>query len=107
MSARGQALPRPRLSRRAAGLAAISVLLLMALVFPLRQYMIQRSEITKLERQIQELEGERVVLERRVERLRDPEHLERIARQCLGMVRPGEIAFVAVPEDGESLPPSC
>lgn len=107
MSARGQALPRPRLSRRAAGLAAISFVLLTALVVPLRQFMIQRSEIATLERQIERLEGERVVLERRVTRLQDPEYLERIARQCLGMVRPGEIAFVAVPEEGAPLPASC
>ncbi|HEX6208569.1 MAG TPA: septum formation initiator family protein [Actinomycetota bacterium] len=107
MSARGHVLPRPRLSRRAAGLAAISFVLLLGLVFPLRQYVIQRSEIAGLERQVQRLEEERVTLERRVERLRDPEYLERIARQCLGMVRPGEIAFVAVPEDGQPLPASC
>lgn len=107
MSARGQALPRPRLSRRAAGLAAISFVLLMALVVPLRQFLIQRSEIANLEQQIERLEEERTVLERRVTRLQDPGYLERIARQCLGMVRPGEIGFVAVPEDGQSLPASC
>lgn len=107
MSARGQSLPRPRLSRRAAGLAAISFVLLMALVFPLRQYMIQRSEIVSLERQLSRLEEERVMLERRVTRLQEPEYLERIARQCLGMVRPGEIAFVAVPEEGAPLPAAC
>ncbi|HEX6262916.1 MAG TPA: septum formation initiator family protein [Actinomycetota bacterium] len=107
MSARGHALPRPRLSRRAAGLAAISFVLLLALVLPLRQYVIQRSEIAGLERKVQRLEEERATLEHRVERLQEPEYLERIARQCLGMVRPGEIAFVAVPEDGQSLPASC
>lgn len=107
MSARGQTMPKPRLSRRAAGLAAISVVLLLSLVFPLRQYMIQRSDIVGLEHRIQQLEQERQVLERRVELLQDSEYLERIARQCLGMVRPGEIAFVAVPEDGDPLPAAC
>jgi len=107
MSARGDAMPRPRLSRRAAGLVAISFVLLMALVVPLRQYMVQRSEITSLERKIERLEEERLTLEQRVTRLQTPGYLERIARQCLGMVRPGEIAFVAVPEEGEPLPASC
>ena len=31
--------------------------------------------------------------------------LERLARQCLGMVKPGEIAFVVVPKEGAPAPP--
>lgn len=95
-----QAMPRPRLTRRAAGLAAIVLLLALALVFPIRQFAAQRAEIRELEQQVEELVREREALAATVERLRDPEHLERIARQCLGMVRPGEIAFIAVPKDG-------
>jgi cell division protein FtsB len=50
-------------------------------------------------------------LERRIELLNDPEHLERLARRCLGMVRPGEILFV-VPEEepagaGAAVPADC
>jgi cell division protein FtsL len=94
------AVPRARLTGRAAGLAAIVLLLALSLIFPIRQFLAQRAEIRELETQVQELARERQVLEAKVARLRDPEHLERIARQCLGMVRPGEIAFIAVPEDG-------
>jgi cell division protein FtsB len=37
--------------------------------------------------------------------LRDPGFLERLARQCLGMVKPGEVAFVVVPVQGAPAPP--
>ncbi len=60
---------------------------------PVRNYLAQRAEIDRLEQQISELQVERARLERRIERIRDPEYLEQLARQCLGMVRPGEIAF--------------
>ena len=33
--------------------------------------------------------------------------LERIARECLGMVKPGETAFVVVPAHGKPDPPDC
>ena len=98
---------RPRLSHRAAGLIAMALLLLTAAVVPLRQYLAQRSEIEALDREIQVLREDRARLERRIDRLRDPAHLERLARECLGMVKDGEIAFVAVPEDGTGAPPSC
>lgn len=107
MSASGHAVARPRITRRAAGLAAIVLLLALALIFPLRQYMAQQGEMEELQRQIHRLEQEREVLEGKVDRLRDPEYLERIARECLGMVKPGEIAFIAVPEDGGPPPDGC
>ena len=34
------------------------------------------------------------------------DELERIARECLGMVKPGEIAFVVVPKGGHTATPS-
>lgn len=107
MSAVGQASAHPRLTRRAAGLAAVVLLLALSLIFPLRQYLAQRGEMQELQRQIHRLEQEREVLESKVDLLRDPEYLERIARECLGMVKPGEIAFIAVPEDGAPPPQSC
>jgi cell division protein FtsB len=99
--------PRPRLTRRAAGLVAATLLLLTAGILPLRQYLEQRSEIDALDRQIQSLVQERARMERRIDRFQDPDHLERIARECLGMVKPGEIAFVAVPEEGKGPPATC
>jgi cell division protein FtsB len=74
-------------------LAAIVLVLGIAALGPVRNFMAQRAEIDRLEQRITELETERSQLRRQVERIRDPEYVERLARQCLGMVRPGEIAF--------------
>jgi cell division protein FtsB len=103
MSSRAEAVARmrPRLTRRAAVLGAIILILAATAIVPLRQYLSQRSQIGGLERRIEALTQERTRLERRVEQLQDPEELERIARECLGMVKPGEIAFVAVPKSGQ------
>jgi cell division protein FtsB len=102
MSSGAEAIPRmrPRLTRRAAVLGAVILILAATAIVPFRQYLTQRSEIGSLERKIEALIQERNRLEVRIEQLNDPKELERIARECLGMVKPGEIAFVAVPKSG-------
>jgi cell division protein FtsB len=109
MSVRARAVPRrrARITGRAAVLAALVAALLAAGVVPVRRYMEQRTEIEALEAQVVDLMGERAELEHQLERLRDPEYLEYLARKCLGMVKEGEIKFVAVPEGGESRPADC
>jgi cell division protein FtsB len=92
---------RVRLTPRAAVLAAIVLVLGTATVVPLRQYLAQQEQMEALERRVDALQEERDQLAREIERLRDPEYLERLARTCLGMVRPGEISFVTVPKDGK------
>jgi cell division protein FtsB len=93
VSARAEAAPRGRVTPRAVVLAAIVLVLGIAAAAPVRNYLAQRAEIDRLEAQIGELERERTRLERQIEEIRDPASIERLAR-CLGMVRPGEIAFV-------------
>ncbi|HWC32594.1 MAG TPA: septum formation initiator family protein [Actinomycetota bacterium] len=108
MTARAvHARPRARLTPRGAILAVLVVALAMALAVPLRQYFEQRAEIAGLERRLVELRAERDALEAKIRRLNDPAHLERVARRCLGMVRPGEIPFVTVPESGRPRPSRC
>ena len=97
---------RLRLTGRAVVLAVVILLIGVASVGVLRQYLDQRSHIDRLERQVTTLESERVRLEQEIARLHDPEHLERLARECLGMVRPGEIRFV-VPDASGSPPARC
>ena len=87
-------LPRSRITVRAVVLAAVVLVLGVAVSVPVRQLLAQRAEITQLERQVAALESGNRALREEVQRLRDPAELERIARACLGMVRPGEIAFV-------------
>ena len=101
---------RPR--RRGARLTARGTVLLAVLagivflsVAPARMYMEQRAELAELEREAATLASLNQRLTDRAERLRDTAFLERLARQCLGMVRPGEVAFVVVPKEGAPAPP--
>jgi cell division protein FtsB len=63
-------------------------------VVPARAYLDQRARVAALELQAERLETQNAALSNRVAKLHDPAELERLARECLGMVRPGEIAFV-------------
>lgn len=98
----GRTVPRrsPRLTGRAAVLVAVVLVLAMSLIVPLRQYAAQRARVAELEEKVASLNTANARLERQIERLKDPKYLERLARECIGMVKPGEIAFVTVPKDG-------
>jgi cell division protein FtsB len=76
-------------------------------VAPMRAYLHQRAELSDLQRQADLLEQQNTALERRIADLNDPATLERLARECLGMVEPGEIAFVPIPKGRAPTPPDC
>ena len=99
--------PRPRLQGRTALLAGIVLLLAATGVVPAKQYFSQRARMAELEQKVELLAAERERLRAKVVRLQDPAELERLARECLGMVKPGEIAFVGVPESGSAPAPDC
>jgi cell division protein FtsL len=85
---------RPRLTGRAAALlVAVAILAAMAIV-PIGRFLDQRSAIADIERRAAELEAENADLRAEISRLHDPAELEELARSCLGMVGPGEVAFV-------------
>jgi len=109
MSVRTSALPRsrPRLTARAAILAALVALVALAAIVPVRQMLAQGDRIAELERQAQLVADANRELEHEVARLRDPAQMERLARECLGMVHPGETAFVVVPKQGSPQPADC
>ena len=92
-----------RLTPRAAALLGMVLLLVVGSLGVVREYWSQRTEIQRLEQQVEALETDRVRLEQRIQALQDPENLERLARLCLGMVRPGDIAFVVPGKP----PPDC
>ena len=98
--------PRARFTARAVILGAVVLVLGIAASVPVRQFVEQRTQIGELEQQVEELAADRERLRQEIERLRDPQYLERLARECLGMVRPGEIAFVVPDEQGRS-PDRC
>ena len=103
---KGKSTPT-RLSGRAAILLFAVFLLAMVSIAPTRVWLDQRARLAELERQATELEVANGHLEDRVADLRDPETLERLARECLGMVEPGEIAIITVPKNGPPTPPAC
>ena len=96
---------RARLTARATLLLTLVIGVLVLSIAPARMYFDQRDELARLEHLSSALERENAQLEARAEQLRDEEFLERLARQCLGMVKPGETAFVVVPEEGAPAPP--
>ena len=98
---------RARMSGRAAILLIVMFAILTLAIAPVRAYMAQRTQIAELQHQAVVLTQSNLVLQRQVTRLGDPKELERIARECLGMVRPGETAFMTVPKHGTLTPPKC
>ncbi len=54
----------------------------------------KNEEIKALESQVQEAENESDRLQGEIENLQDPEYIEKIAREKLGLVRPNERVFV-------------
>ncbi len=76
--------------------AAIAILLVMAAA-PMRQAYQQRQALAQEKMRLQALQRENSSLEQRLERLNDPEYQEKLAREQLGLVRPGETSYVVVP----------
>ncbi|HMC36342.1 MAG TPA: septum formation initiator family protein [Actinomycetota bacterium] len=96
-----------RFTPRAGALALVVIALLFYLLVPLRTYMAQRDRLAQLQRQSQVLVQQNEQLRRQIAQLQDPSYLERIARECLGMVKPGEIGFIIAPQSGRAQPPGC
>ncbi len=86
-------------------LIALAVMLLA--IAPLRGYLDERGQLADLRQQATVLERQNQALQDTIDRLSDATFLERMARECLGMVRPGETAFVIVPARGKPDPPNC
>ena len=80
-----------RISRYA--LLAVFVVLIALYVNPVRNYFATRGEAAERQLVVQQLEREQAALEARKRALTEPRVIEAEARR-LGMVRPGERAFV-------------
>ena len=81
--------------------------LLVASIYPLRTYLNQRTQIGSLKSRIDRLERLSAALDRRIARLHNPAYLQFLARECLGMVKKGEVTFVIVPKQNVPLPKDC
>ena len=96
---------RARLTARATILLTIVIGVLVLSVAPARMYLEQQAELARFQHEAAVLERKNDALAARAAQLKDRAFLERLARQCLGMVKPGEVAFVVVPKEGAPAPP--
>ncbi|HEX6844544.1 MAG TPA: septum formation initiator family protein [Actinomycetota bacterium] len=96
-----------RLTPRAAVLFVSVFFVAVLSIAPIRTYLAQQTRLDELRRQAATMEAQNAALRERIADLRDPATLERLARECLGMVRPGEVAFVVIPRGEAPTPPDC
>lgn len=92
---------RSRLTGRAAFLALIVCSLVVALAYPMRQYVSQRGEIADQERQAAEAADRVEQLRDEKARLQDPAYVRRLAREHLHYVVPGETGFTVNDPEAE------
>lgn len=87
---------RSRLTGRAAFLALVVCSLVVALAYPIRQYVSQRAEIAEQERLMEEAHEEVERLRDEKARLQDDMYVRRLAREHLHYVYPGETAYTVI-----------
>ena len=88
-----------RRSRMMLAVAVVVVLVaavLLTNVFPYRKILAQQQQVTNTEEQLQVLHTENQRLEAEAAALSTDTEIERLARENLGYVRPGELAFVVL-----------
>ncbi|WP_329420953.1 septum formation initiator family protein [Streptomyces sp. NBC_01693] len=90
---------RSRLTGRAAFLALIVCSLVVALAYPMRQYISQRDQIADQERLSREAHQRTEELRDEKARLKDDAYIRRLARQHLHYVLPGETGYTVVDPD--------
>lgn len=89
---------RNRLTGRAALLALVMCSLVVALAYPIRQYVSQRSDIADQRHRAQEAGAALERLREQQARWQDPEYVRQQARRHLHYVMPGEIGYLV--QDG-------
>lgn len=73
-------------------------------VVPFRQIVAQQEAVRRSQSHLAQLQEENRQLEQQVEALHTPQEVERLARQQLGYVMPGEVAFVVVEPETVPIP---
>lgn len=85
---------RTAITSRAAILGVVVCVLALALTVPLRQYVAQRGKVTRLRAKQTQAQARVDALEARKRQLQDPAYVERLARERLHFVRPGEVPYI-------------
>jgi cell division protein FtsB len=94
---------RIRLPNFGIGAQVIALILVLGLVSamaiqPTRELLAQQHRITATARELHRTERVNRRLDERISRLNDPDFIEQQARAEIGLVRPGEIAYVVMPK---------
>lgn len=93
---------RSRLTGRAAFLALVVCSLVVALAYPMRQYVSQRADVADQERRMDEARQQVERLRDEKARLQDDMYIRRLAREHLHLVLPGETGYTVIdPEAAE------
>ncbi|MBZ4319033.1 FtsB family cell division protein [Streptomyces huiliensis] len=93
---------RSRLTGRAALLALVVCSLIVALAYPMRQWVTQRSDIDDQRNRSEQAKEQVKRLREEKARLEDPAYVERLAREHLHYVRPGETGYTVVDGSGNA-----
>jgi cell division protein FtsB len=101
----GLGLPQG-LTTRAAVLGLVLCAMVLSAAVPLREFLAQRSEITRTAAAQSEQRGRVAALEARQQQLRDPAYVEQVARERLHFVMPGETVYVVL-RPGEAPAPAA
>ncbi len=100
---------RPMLTSRAAILALVICVIALSLAYPLREYIMQRAQISQLREERTRMEDNVAELREREEALKDEAYVEREARARLHFQYPDETAYIVIrpgAEDEEEIDPS-
>ena len=81
--------------------AAFIGLLLASYLSPLQAIVEDRSSISSLRADLEEVQKQNAARERVVEELETPEGVERAARERYGMIKPGEKVYIVPEEEKE------
>jgi cell division protein FtsB len=92
---------RTRLTGRAALLALVVCGLIVALAYPLRQYIAQRADIAEQQREADAARARVEQLRDEKARWQDPAYVERQAREHLHYLRPGETGYLLPEGQGD------
>ncbi|MFM8943851.1 MAG: FtsB family cell division protein [Actinomycetota bacterium] len=88
---------RPLALRHALFVAGFLIIAFLA-TGPMRELLAQQERLDQLARAAARIEARNADLRGQIERLGDDAYLEQRARECLGMVRPGELPVVRAGE---------
>lgn len=92
------------LTTRAAVLGLVLCALLLSAALPLREYLSQRAEISRLDQAQNERRARVAALQERRKMLDDPDYLRTLARERLHFVLPGETAYILIDPDAPAPP---